>query len=75
MITREDQSTEIGWVIFVTNIQIFLIGNSLNEEEFKEFINHAIQEREKLIIEKKSLEMQVDSRIAKAIEHSSMLSS
>ena len=67
IITREDQSAEIGWAIFVNNIQIILIGNSPNDEEFKEFINHAIQEREKFIIKKKSLEMNAEFRIVKTI--------
>ena len=52
-----------------------LIGNTLNESDFKEFINNAIKQREKFSLNKNSMEIKVDSRIDNEIQHSSMLSS
>ena len=54
---------------------LLLIGNTLNETDFKKFIDNAIKQREQLILNQKSLEFQVDPRIVKAVEKSSMLSS
>ena len=42
-----------------------LIGNTLNESDFKEFIDNAIKQREKFILNKNSMEINVDSRIVK----------
>ena len=51
-----------------------MIGNKLNESYFKEFIDNAIKQRENFILNKNSMWIKVDSRIVKAIQHSSMLS-
>ena len=75
MIMRKDQLTENGLEIYVLNSLMFYIGNSLNEIEFKQFISKAIKEREKYIVNKNSMKMQVDARIADALKSSSMLSS
>ena len=72
---RKDQLTENGLEIYVLNTLMFYIGNSLNEIEFKQFISKAIKEWEKYIVNKNSMEMQVDARIAGALKSSSMLSS
>ena len=54
---------------------IFKIGNTLNEKEFKEMIGDAIIKRQESILESKSMEIDIDPRIAEAINKSSMLSS
>ena len=72
---RKDKLTENGLEFYVLNTLMFYIGNSLNEIEFKQFISKAIKEREKYIVNKNSMEMQVDARIANALKSSSMLSS
>ena len=64
---------------WLANLCIFIsllsIGNTLNEADFKLLIDSAIKEREQYILKNKSLEFQVDPRIVKAVEKSSMLSS
>ena len=47
----------------------------MNEDQFRLLISQAIKERETFIIDKHSMEIKVDSRIAEALNSSSMLSS
>ena len=54
-------------------IIIFYLGNTLNEDRFKLLITEAIKERETFILDKHSMEIKVDSRIAEALNSSSML--
>ena len=56
-------------------LKTIAIGNTLNEEGFKQIITNAIKERENFILDKHSMEITVDSRIAQALNSSSMLSS
>ena len=51
------------------------IENTLNGEGFKKIITNAIKERESFILNKNSLEINVKSRIAQALNSSSILSS
>ena len=53
----------------------FYLGNTLNEDRFKLLITEAIKKRETFILDKHSMEIKVDSRIAEALNSSSMLSS
>ena len=64
-----------GLQIFVSNFKLIIVGNSFNEEGFKEMITEAIKQREKVIISKNSMEISTDPRIVKALNSSSMLSS
>ena len=50
-------------------------GNSLNEDEFKLFIQEAIENRKEYIFKKHSMEIEVDPRIAEAVSKSAMVSS
>ena len=52
-----------------------MVGNTLNESDFKEFIDNIIKQRENFILNKNSMEIKIDSRIVKVIQHSSMISS
>ena len=51
------------------------LGNTFNEEKFREMISQAIKEREEFIISKNSMVITADSRIVNALNSSSMLSS
>ena len=51
------------------------LGNTFNEEKFREMISQAIKEREEFIIGKNSMVITADSRIVNALNSSSMLSS
>ena len=64
-----------GLQIFVSNFKLIIVGNSFNEEGFKEMITEAIKQREKAIISKNSMEISTDPRIVKALNSSSMFSS
>ena len=51
------------------------VGNTLNEHDFKTIIDVAIKERESYILNKNSMIIDTNPRIANAINLSSMLSS
>ena len=51
------------------------LGNTFNEEKFREMISQAIKEKEEFIIGKNSMVITADSRIVNALNSSSMLSS
>ena len=53
---------------------LFIIGNTLNEEDFKEMINEATKKRESFILKKHGMEISTDPRIVKALEKTSMIS-
>ena len=62
--------------VFVFNTLLyFILGNSLNEEAFKEKIQDAIKQRQDEIVEKQELQIVTDQRIAQAINRSSLISS
>ena len=61
--------------IYVSHIFIYDIGNTFNEEKFKEMISEKIKERENYILTKISMEIATDSRIVAVLNSSSMLSS
>ena len=50
-------------------------GNSLNEDEFKLFIQEAIENRKEYIFKKRSVKIEVDPRIADSVSRSTMISS
>ena len=52
-----------------------ILGNSLNEDTFKEKIKDAIRLREENILKNQELQIQTDRRIAEAIEKSALISS
>ena len=54
---------------------LFLIGNTINEEDFKEMINEVIKKRESFILKKHGMDISTDPRIVKALEKTSMISS
>ena len=73
---REVSQLDNGLQVFeLTNLVNFILGNSLNEEAFKEKIQEAIKLRQDEIIEKQELQIVTDQRIAQAINKSSLVSS
>ena len=52
-----------------------ILGNSLNEDAFKEKIKDAIRLREENILKNQEFQIQTDRKIAKAIEKSALISS
>ena len=56
-------------------INYIIIGNTFDQEKFKEMISKAIKDREKFILGKNSMEIIADPRIVNALNSSSMLSS
>ena len=60
---------------FMYFINYIIIGNTFDQEKFKEMISKAIKDREKFILSKNSMEIIADLRIVYALNSSSMLSS
>ena len=60
---------------FMYFINYIIIGNTFDQEKFKEMISKAIKDREKFILSKNSMEIIADPRIVNALNSSSMLSS
>ena len=67
--------TDNGSVIYVISIYLLFIGNTFNEDDFDTMIYDAIKNREQKIIDKNSMEINVESRIANAINNSQFISS
>ena len=73
---RKVSQLDNGLQVFVlTNLVNFILGNSLNEEAFKEKIQEAIKLRQDEIIEKQEIQIVTDQRITQAINKSSLTSS
>ena len=56
-------------------INYIIIGNTFDQQKFKEMISKAIKDREKFILGKNSMEIIPDPRIVNVFNSSSMLSS
>ena len=72
----EERSINRQWLANLLEMftNIFL-GNTLNEDDFKEMISESIKNKEKFILEKHGMKISADTRIIKSFEKTSMLSS
>ena len=75
MIQNQKLLTDNGSAIYVILNHLIFTGNTFNEDDFDTIIYDAIKSREQKIIDKNKMEINLEFRIANAINNSQFISS